>query len=303
MERKTLTQRTVKIKFDGQPHQVELSVYTQVLLDFATIAKASTNATDPNADVGITISAPERGSFVAVLQLVASQAGDVLGWGIDHCEELASIVTVIGGVYGLHRWLAGKRVEEQPEVAGDGNVVVKDSEGTTITVAENVFNLYISNPGVPAALTHTFGALDEDPAITGFGIADDSQQIFAAERAEFGPMSEAPDVVAETECTKVDSVANAHLHVVKLVLERSYTRKWEFVWAGNRISANIKDEKFFDKLEAHAYTFGAGDLLRVNLEVTKEWDDRLGAYVNRSYTIAEVLEFIPRPLDARIFEA
>lgn len=288
-----LAQRTVKITFDGQPNQVDLTVYTQVLLDFASVVKASVHAADPSADVGLTITAPERGSFIAVLNLVACQAQDMIQWGANHVEELGSVVTIVGGLYGLHRWASGRRVDEPAEVLGDGNVVIKDADGTTITVAENVYNIYVNNPVVPDALTDTFSTLDEDPAITGFGITDRNTDVFTAGRAEFSAMAQRPALASAI--SQVETIVEeASLYVVKTVLERNYTRKWEFIWAGNKISANITDQRFFDAVEAHRYSFGAGDVLRVKLEVDREFDPQLGTHVIRSYTIVEVLEFLPR---------
>ena len=299
-ERELLSEHTVRIKFDGQPNQVHLSLYTQVLLDFATVVKASTNAVDPNADVGVTITAPERGSFVAVLNLVASQATHVIPWAIDHVDELANIVTIAGGLYGLHQWASGRRVDEPAESIGDGNVVIRDVDNSSITIAESVYNVYVTNPSVPEALAHTFAALDEDAAIEGFGIADRDRSVFAVGRGEFSKMAERPAVAALIAGVET-SIEEATLYVVKTVLTRNYTRKWEFIWAGNKISANIRDEKFFDELEAHRYAFGAGDMLRVQLEVTKEFDPQIGTSLIHGYSILEVLEFIPRPKDAPLF--
>ena len=291
-----LAEHTVRIKFDGQPNQVDLTVYTQVLLDFASVVKASVSGADPNADVGVTITAPEQGSFVAVLNLVASQAPGMIHWSVDHLQDLASVVTVATGMYGLHRWASGRTVAEPAEVVGDGNVVIKDIDGSTITIAENVYNVYVTNPRVPEALAHTFSALDDDPAITGFAISDRDAPVFQAEHNEFSAMAQQPQIAAEVSGIEVVT-EEAYLYVVKTVLERNYTRKWEFVWSGNKISANIRDEKFFDGLEAHRYSFGAGDVLRVKLDISREFSPQLGTYINRGHSIREVLEFIPSAKD------
>lgn len=298
-----LAQRAVKLKFDGQPHQVDLNVYTQVLLDFATVVKASTKITDPNAQVGITVAAPERGSLIANLNLAVSQAPGMIQWAGDHLDELADIVVVVGELYRFHRFASGKKIDQPAEIAGNDNVVVKDNQGSSITITQNVYNTYVNQPNVPAALAHTFGTLDEDPAITGFAISDPSQEepVFRADRSEFSGMAETPDIaVAETPGVE-KVIEEASLYVVKAVLERNYTRKWEFIWSGNKISANIRDEKFFDRLEAHQYAFGQGDVLKVRLEITRELDPALGTFVNRGYSIIEVLEFIERGKDVRMF--
>lgn len=297
-ERDTLAAREIRIQFDGRAHQVDLTVYTQVLLDFASVVKASANTAAPNAEVGVTILAPERGSFVAVLNLVATQAVDMLHWGLDHAGDLANTVTIVGGLYGLHHWAAGRLIDRPAIKAGGGNVLIEDSTGATITVAENVYHIYVNQPAVPAALAHTFSTLDEDPAITGFALTDlDETPVFEAGRGDFSKMAEAPSIDMAALPNVEKCVEEAHLHIVKAVLARNYTRKWEFIWKGDKISANIRDEKFFDRLESHQYTFGAGDVLKVELEITREFDPLLDTFINRSFTIIEVRDFIERPKD------
>ena len=208
---------------------------------------------------------------------------------------------MVGGLYGLHRWTSGKRIDEPAEVVGDGNVIVKDSEGTTITVTQDVYNVYVNNPRVPEALAHTFEALDEDTAITGFAISEDAEPIFAADKAEFGSMAQQPQLATVVSGIEVIS-EEAYLHVVKTVLERNYTRKWEFVRAAQQDPQRTYEMRSSSTTLSRTSTVSAqGDVLRVKLETSREFSaaDR-DVREPRIQHRRTVLEFIPRTKDAPV---
>jgi hypothetical protein len=81
----------------------------------------------------------------------------------------------------------------------------------------------------------------------------------------------------------------SHVPVVVLtaVLEKS-KRKWQFLWNGHKIAADIRDDAFFAKLANHEYEFGQGDTLTVDLVAEQELNELVGAYENKSFYIAKV---------------
>ncbi|MFA7676515.1 MAG: hypothetical protein WCY28_03875, partial [Candidatus Shapirobacteria bacterium] len=70
-------------------------------------------------------------------------------------------------------------------------------------------------------------------------------------------------------------------------------RKWEFYHSGNRISANILDENFFNKIDT-GESFAKGDQLKADLQITQIFDESIGTYVNESYAVIKVDEHIKR---------
>ena len=71
------------------------------------------------------------------------------------------------------------------------------------------------------------------------------------------------------------------------VLERSQ-RRWQFLWNGQKISANIHDDDFFTKMANHEYEFGQGDQLIVDLVAEQELNEIVGAYETRRYGVMKV---------------
>jgi hypothetical protein len=76
--------------------------------------------------------------------------------------------------------------------------------------------------------------------------------------------------------------------VVTAVLEKSTTRKWQFLWNGVKIRADIHDTDFFEKLALHEYEFGQGDSLVIDLVAEQELNEFLHAYETKSYHVMKV---------------
>ena len=74
------------------------------------------------------------------------------------------------------------------------------------------------------------------------------------------------------------------------------TAKWKFVYEGKQVSSSIKDEKFLEKVSDGAEAFRNEDRLKVELEIGEKYVAAILDYERTNqYSIAEVLEHIPRP--------
>lgn len=278
--------KLVKIKFDGQAHQVDAQVFISTLVNFSEVVKEVNREVGSNKKIEIKIVATAEGSFDAHLVLQAieqSQAVIVPVTGV-----LSSIVTIIGGIYGFKKW-ASRRQLKEAEVQQDDTVKVTDTNGDSIVVMGSVYNIYNNNQVVNDAVSNSFATLQDDPSITGLEISDENQVLFRAEQEEFDEM--ATKVVTEDESTKKITTA-ANLTINKVVFEGA-GRKWEFVYQGNRIAANITDADFYKSID-EGESFAKGDQLRVDLEITQAYDESLRAYLNKSYTVVKVVKHIPR---------
>lgn len=278
--------KLVKIKFDGQTHQVNAQVFISTLINFSEVVKEINRELGSHKSIEIKIVATAEGSFDAHLVLQAVDGVQQL-FTRDNVNLLSSIVTVIGGIYGLRKWLSTRTVKE---VAAQGDSVqITDMDGSNIIVNGDVYNIYNNNQTVNDAVSNSFASLQDDPSITALEISDESDVLFRAEQNEFNEL--ATKIVIEDENTKKITTA-ASLTINKVVFEGP-SRKWEFIYMGNRIAANISDEDFYKQID-EGESFAKGDQLQVNLEITQAYDESLKAYLNKSYTVVKVIKHIPR---------
>ncbi|MGB9825831.1 MAG: hypothetical protein ACPLRU_04075, partial [Desulfofundulus sp.] len=69
--------------------------------------------------------------------------------------------------------------------------------------------------------------------------------------------------------------------------------KWDFVYEGNKISAYIADEGFWNKVNARHLSFSSGDILIVDLEIIKIFDSEINTYVNKNYRVVKFIGHVP----------
>jgi hypothetical protein len=285
-EKQKMEDKLVKIKFDGQTHQVNAQVFISTLVNFSEVVKEINRELGSHKSIEIKIVATAEGSFDAHLVLQAVDGAQQL-LTRDNVDLLSGVVTVIGGVYGLRKWLSTRTVQDvSPQ--GD-SVKVTDVNGDSIIIKGDVYNIYNNNQIVNDAVSNSFASLQDDPSITALEISDESNVLFRAEQDEFDEL--ATKVVIEDENNKKITTA-ASLTINKVVFEGP-SRKWEFIYQGNRIAANISDEDFYKQID-EGESFAKGDQLQVNLEITQAYDESLKAYLNKSYTVVKVSKHIPR---------
>lgn len=278
METETLT-----VKFDGQHHQVDVQTFVYSVLNLTTVIK-ETNRKNGGQPINVNIKAPEKGSLLVdlVTNVVNNQTL------LNGSTLLSSVIVIVGGVYSVHKFISGKKTKAVQTARGETTITLED--GSTLTVAENIYNTYISTPSIPDSISKNFSALSEDPAVTSFEVSrSGTEKIIDVKKEDFGRLSIKQQIENENSRIITES---AILYIYKVVFEKT-DRKWEFYHGGNRISANILDEEFFNKIDT-GESFAKGDQLKADLQITQVFDESIGTYVNESYAIVKVDEHIKR---------
>lgn len=280
-----MEQHTLTLRFDGQEHQVDVQTFAYSVLNFATVVKETNRKLDGSI-LDINIRAPEKGSLIVNLITTASTTTQTLLDG-HAMAYAADLVTTVGGLYGLHKFINGRKGPNVTRV--DQSVKIQLEDGATMTVAENVYNIYVQTPAIPTAISQNFSALCEDPAVASFQVSEAGKEIISVDKSDF-------DRLAIKEQMEMDNtrkiIEAADLHIYKVVFEKT-DRKWEFYYRGNKISASIADEDFYKKIDA-GEAFSKGDQLKVELQVTQILDESIGTFVNHSYRVMKVTEHIKR---------
>jgi hypothetical protein len=279
-------QEKITLKFDGQNHQVDLTVFTSVLMNYMTIV--NTVAEEQGSDVDLLIDATEQGSLDAIIAITTAGLGilDAIKDNSTLIDTVVGVVTCTTGVFALKKKLKGAKRIDRIETKGDNNVVII-AGNITVETTKDVANVYENRPDATRKVDEIFRALSENPEITGFEFRKDNEIIFRAEASEFSEISSSPNYEGE-EVRHIDKTVT--LKVVKPFLGISRTRKWEFVLNNCRISAPVIDDAFLKRIEEKEISFTAGTTLKAKMDVEQFWDYDCSAWLNRSYVVKEVLE-------------
>ena len=286
----------LKIKFDGQTHQIEANTLINSFLHFTSIVQEINTELNTGKKIDIKINALPEGSFLIHLTIesltLLEQAQKL--FSSPTSSAVANIITELGGIYGLYRWLGGKLPKRQKKV--EGKVTLENSKGDTITISETTINIY-NNKVVQKSLNQGFATLENDINVTGFEILDENDtQLVIIERDLFADLSNG----FENSTTETEKILtkNAILNIVRLSFDK--TQKWEFYYEGNKITAKIDDIDFQIKIDK-GEAFAKGDTLEVELAILQEFDQTVNTFINKSYKINKIITHIPRPKQVDLF--
>lgn len=278
----------VKISYEGQHHQMDLDTLILSLLHFSELVKSASEEVMPGEKIEIKIDATDKGSFEVFLRLCSEVPKGLLSYLTwDNLEKLTVIMTLVGGFLKLKKFLKGKKPDN---VQKRDSVTIITYGNSTISVTDKVYNFYKGSQKANEHVECLFDKLVERPEIEGFNIEAENENIFHATSEDFVGMSQKNELVQEAEEIKV---VKADLSILKVVFQKN--RKWEFIYLGNKISAEIADEQFWDKINNSGVRFGKGDILSVELEITQIFDYDVNTYLNQKYRVIKVLDYKQTP--------
>lgn len=286
------TNKKLQIKFSGASNEIGVDLFIESLTNYSIVAQESSNNIYPGSKLDIKIKALEKGSFIVVLDLILKNVPEL--FNKDNVEYAAGIVTIVGGLYELKKWLSKNGNPDTAEQINDNDIKISNNNGS-ITINQNVYNVYNTNPKVRESVRKTFNKLKEsENEITGFEIfeldKDEPRSIFGVNREDFSLMTSDKD---ETEKRKQSlKKQQQELSVFKVVFGENY--KWEFYYNGNKIFADLKDTVFNLKIEKGDIAFRSGDKLIVDLEIEQVFNELANIFENKAYHILKVDQHIPR---------
>lgn len=287
----------VKIKYEGQIYQMDADTLIVSLLHFSEMLRAVVLKENPDREVQVRIDALEKGSFAILLEIAEKvRAGlrTLFGEPRTALDSASKAVSIVLGVMNLKKFLKGEKPDEVSS-RPDGKVIITKNKGQ-IVIAENVYMVYSNNREVNQHMEEMYQKLSEDPEVEGIVIDGNEAGLFYANNQEFWGLAQDNELLEAGKEKFV--VQDAQIAVLKIVFQKN--RKWEFVYQGNKISAVISDENFWDQVNA-GKRFAKGDVLVVDLEITKVLEPELGCFVNKEFRVIKVKSHIPGPHQQSIF--
>jgi hypothetical protein len=281
----------VVVHFGGSVASVDAYTFANSLIAFADTVRAINAVVNPGQDIEIRLEAQGPGSYRAVVRRLKKGIGGFFSRGAE--TLFWSLVAAL---------ILDHFVGTKPEVVVtvDKDEVIIQDGGDRIIVPRNVYDALPNvrkSPEVQKNLSRTFRAIEQDEAVTDFGLTaklNDPEPILVIPRDKFHEIAYDAAVLDSTEKMRPREV-EARLVILKAWLTHA-KRKWSFEWNGVPLSAPIKDEGFLDKIDRREYLIGAGDALDVFLQFRQVWDESLGVYVNdpNSFVVTKVIKPVPR---------
>ncbi|MHB1663751.1 MAG: hypothetical protein ACYCT7_00615 [bacterium] len=273
----------MQIKYLGNIDQMDINILMTSLLNIANILEEINQNILPDRKLKINISAVEKGSFIINLNLTHKLISNVIDFiNNKDIQSVTTVLSILTGVLYLKEKLKGKKPQSIEKK--DDKIIINGN----ITVNKDIYNIYSKNKKVNEYIQKTFESITEEPSIDGFTIepVDIDVEKFTVSRDEFSDMISENDIFLEEE--KIVIKENVKLEIIKLVFDK--TRKWEFVYDGFKISANIEDIEFLDKVSKSIERFGKGDILISNIKIIQIFDENNNVFINKNFTLLKVKE-------------
>ncbi len=281
----------VVIHFGGELRSVDAYTFANSLIAFSDAAAAVNAVVNPGQNVELRLEANGPGSYRALVKRRAK--GPIIGFFSRGAENLlwtAVGLAVLGPFFS----------SPETTVTINTDEVIIERGGDRLIVPRTVYDQSKSvetDPEVRRQIRRTFEILEKDEAITNFGLAKslkDDHPVVHIPRSDFGRAAEGPEIEDDQEKRRAQK-SQERLVILKAWFTKG-TQKWQFEWNGFPISAPIKDDDFWMKVESHEVVFGNGDALDVVLEYEQEYGAGLELWSNdlASFKVTKVIRPVSR---------
>lgn len=288
------------LKFGGEENDINAATYGIILINTVALLEEANKELETNAHLEIRVKSERKGSYLVDLGIQSATALATVAPLINK-ENMAAVSHVASKVvstatkgYELWKKLKGEKPREITEQAS--TVIIVTGDNNTIEVDKSVSNLVLSNKRGQEALSNTFSALAGDRNVEEFSVLDEKREpLFLAEKEDFPKLSRKVEVIQPEKQTLIETT---HLHITRQSFEKN--KKSDFLYKGFQISAWIEDQGFWDNVD-NGESFAKGDILFAELAIEQEFNKAIDAYENKNYSVARVIQHIPRQAQPRLF--
>lgn len=283
------------IKLLGDMEGVDTDTLVNILGNISIAIHQINDDLQSNKSLKIKINHIQPGCYDILLAVKETVLDTLLKQVLTSPTTTASqIVGMLAGLITIRHFLKGEKPNNIEE--GRKNTFIINGHGNRLEVDTKTYNVFKEDQVVDTAIGKSFDALSSDDAIKGFEIYDqDRKKLCTVERDSFGYMALASPVPdSDIRIKPEESI----LTIFKVVFEKGY--KWQFYYQGNKISADIKDEIFYEQIDSGA-KFSKGDKLIADIEIHQVFDKSIQAYINKEYSVVKIKQRIPRDEQINIF--
>jgi len=291
-----------RIKYDGEAlsdHSIEINDLAPALIAVSDlIQEANSIANKGDTRVSVKVKAAETGCFQVYIQTVQLSTDQIIKFLNDQpVTALVSLLVVIGFLGGpekltdlisLIKRLAGKPPKKI--TVNPSNELNIETESGYVTISKLEWEMY-KNPKIRKAIYGIIKPVEKE-GIENVEFLDGDKivsKITKSDAKHFIPPSDQQEPLQEI-------VREVFVNIVHLWFKDGY--KWKFSEGESEWNAEIKDQKFLERLLKDEITIRAHDFLKVRVKQTQY---TIGSTVRSDYEIIEVLEIKQSPRQANMF--
>lgn len=290
-----MKQKQMKIKFEGQTHQIDANTLINVLIHYQNIITiANRELGGAEKQISVRINAIEKGSFVVDIDLVQNIVQQL--FSKEGAGYVASLVTITEGVFNMYKRFKGRPVKTKKDEEEAKQVVKQYGESNYNNCIVNVYNIGATRE----AISKSIETANNDICVDGISVQGTSAKPVRFDREHFDEYiyngfekekGEGKERVIYDE--------NAMLVIMSLGFEKG--DRWQFFYDDKKIYISNRDETLLQLINNGA-RFGKGDALRVKLRKNQRWLDGVGVFQTYSYKIEEFYQHIIPPKQGSLFE-
>lgn len=272
-------------------HDVNSDTFLTSLTCIIDILGIVNNDLSPSKKLEIRVKALNAGSFECscFIQEVINAASMLLPIvSTLNLEYYKGLIDILIEILKIKQHLKGNPPAKKELINNGTQLKIENSHGISITVHNNSYNYYQNDQEINDAITKNFEKLNSDIGVSSFSVKTEGKE-FISDRNDF-PSLQQKRIVDDKQNKQVIK-ENQSLYMFKLVWESS--NKWGFVWNGQKIQAQIKDDSFFKRID-DGEKFAKGDMLIADIKIYQIFDHSIANWLNDSYEIISIKEHTPR---------
>ena len=272
---------SMKIRIGGD-NDIDLETLTNTLSSTVTALKVIADKTVKEEQYcKFVVKNVEKGSFVVVIQEVQ----EIMTAISPLVAAVPTILTILKEAVELKKILGGEK-PKSVEYIGN-NVKVEAHDNSTVTINNYSYNVYTHDSQLEKSLSETMRAVEKDGRRTylSYDFGDDGEVSIPQDM--FKRLS-VPIDVENLENNVQEKVSN-YRTIVKVIKPDLHNKtKWDLVFSGEVVKADIEDEDFLNAVHQKYVEFTSMIDMDVDLEVCFRTDQDGVPLVNTKRTFRVV---------------
>lgn len=275
-----------KIKYDVESNSINLDTLLKSQIHFSVLLNEINKVLSPKNELNIKIRSFSDGSSIVdlVYQLLPATPLIMTPPSVQVIKNLFSFLNTY---FNIKRFLNGEKADSIIQNSAGAMITKGDA---SLSVNNLTINNYIGNDVLDKLSRDVISTLENDGVINGLNIIQNNEPVISIPKSDF-PILKARNKYFEDNIEV--EIEDKYMPILKADFDTIKRGKWDFLYNGIRIHANIQNDGFYKQID-EGKRFGKGDCLNVTLKIIKEYDKQLNAFVNKQYERTKVIKMIPR---------